>query len=104
MQTPRAWTEHARRLLAAPRLQSSQADPPRLLLPELAPALFAHLDTEFVGSPLDALPRRVALVIRDALELVETGDRITHMAGVIERLLALFGKRELIFVEAVALL
>src|SRR5689334_3126285 len=57
-----------------------------------------------VRSPLDAGPGLVALAVADTLDLVEASDRVADMAGVVERLLALLGKGELVLVEAVALL
>src|SRR5437868_2706073 len=74
------------------------------LLAQLAPALLAHFDAVLLRGALDAAPRRVALVVADAFDLVEPGDRVTHVAGVVERLLALLGKSELVLVELIAML
>src|SRR5690348_12340959 len=75
-----------------------------LLLAELVPALLVDLDAIFVGGFLDPLPRFVAFRIADAFDLVEARNRVSHMTGIVERLLALFRKRKLIFVKLVALL
>src|SRR4029079_3098360 len=74
------------------------------LLPKLAPALLAHFDIEFVGRLLDPPPRCVALVVAHALDLVEAGNRVAHVAGIVQRLLALFRKCELVLIESVTLL
>src|SRR4051812_21642624 len=94
---------HGRRS-AAPlqAVRSSETD--GLLLAQLAPALLADLDAVLLGGALDAAPRRVALVVADAFDLVEPGDRVAHMAGVVQRLLALLGKSELVLVQRVAML
>src|SRR4051812_50222012 len=75
----------------------------RLFLPDFAPALLADLDAVLVGRLLDSPPRIIALIVRHAFDLVEAGDRVAHVAGVVERLLALLRERELILVEAGAL-
>src|SRR4051794_31450077 len=85
------------------RHRNSRAET-RLLLPDLAPALFVHFDAMLVCGFLDAPPGGVALVVADAFDLVEAGDRVADVAGVVERFLALLGERELILVQAIALL
>src|SRR3954466_15581497 len=75
-----------------------------LLGAELEPALLADFDAVLVGRLLDPPPGRVALVVADAFDLVEAGDRVADVAGIVERLLALLGECELVLVEAVALL
>src|SRR5947209_9554194 len=75
-----------------------------VLLPDLAPAFFLHFDAVLVGGFLDPPPCRVALIVADAFDLVEAANRVADVAGVVERLLAFFGKGELVLVEAVALL
>src|SRR5258708_192573 len=57
-----------------------------------------------LGGLLDAPPRVIPLRIGNALDLIEAGDRVANMARIVERLLALLGERELVLVEAVALL
>src|SRR4051812_23153432 len=57
-----------------------------------------------VGGRLDPAPGRVTLVVGYVFDLVEAGDRVAHVARVVERLLAFLRESELIFVEAVALL
>src|SRR5689334_12433297 len=73
------------------------------VLAELAPALFAHLDTVLVGRLLDPTPRRVAFIVADALHLVEAGDRVAHVARVVDRLLALLRKGIFVAVDMIAL-
>ena len=74
------------------------------LLPKLAPALLAHFDIEFFGGLLDSPPRSVALVVAHALDLVEASNRVAHVAGIVQRLLALFRKCELVLIQAITLL
>src|SRR4051812_22400083 len=77
----------------------------RLLgLADLAPALFVHFDVELLCRGLDAFPRLVAFRVADVLHLVEAGDGIAHMGRVLERLLALLGKCELLGVNGTALI
>src|SRR5437879_5316195 len=52
-----------------------------------APASGLDLDAVFPGRCADALPCRLALRVADALDLVEAGDRVAHVTGVVERLL-----------------
>src|SRR5437763_9288921 len=58
------------------------------LLPQLAPALLADFDPVLLGGALDPAPGRVALGVADPFDLIEAGDRVAHVAGVVERLLA----------------
>src|SRR5947209_1852894 len=71
---------------------------------QLAPALLVHLDPVLLGGALDPAPSFVTFVVGDALDLVEPRDRVAHVAGIVERLLALLREGELILIEAVALL
>ena len=57
----------------------------------------------FVGGFLDSPPRRVAFVIADPFNLVEPGNSIAYVTGVVDRFLALLGERELVAVDMVAL-
>src|SRR4051794_29404237 len=56
-----------------------------------------------LGGALYPAPGCIAFVVANAFHLIEAGDRVAHVAGVVERLLALLRKRELILVELVAL-
>jgi hypothetical protein len=58
----------------------------------------------FVGGLLNPPPSRITFIVADAFDLVEAGDRVADVARIIERLLALLRKGELILVEIVALL
>src|SRR5450432_3174116 len=62
------------------------------------------LDAEFLGRRGDALPGRAALRVGDAFDLIEAGDGVADVGRVLDRLLALFGERELRVVDVVALL
>src|SRR6478672_1444248 len=75
-----------------------------LLLADFAPALLLNVDAMLVGGFLDSPPSRVALIVADSFDLVEARDRVAHVARIVQRLLALLRKRELIVVEAVTLL
>jgi NitT/TauT family transport system permease protein len=74
-----------------------------LVLPELAPARLADVDAELGGRRLDALPRGVALVVGDALDLVEARDGVAHVARVLERLLSLLLEGELALGDVLAI-
>src|SRR4051812_36439228 len=63
-------------------------------LEELTPALLRDLDVELLCRLANALPRRIALAVRDALNLIEPGDRVADVLRVLQRFLALLGKRE----------
>ena len=58
------------------------------LLAEFVPALLVDFDAVLVGGFLDPLPRFVAVFVGDTFDLVEAGDRVPDMAGVVERFLA----------------
>src|SRR5690242_12527094 len=73
-------------------------------LGQLAPALLVHLDAELLRRREDALPRRIALRVAHALDLVEAGDGIAHMRSILQRLLALVRKGELLAGQVVAIL
>ena len=51
---------------------------------KLAPTLFVHFNAECLRSALNPLPRFVALGIGDVLHLIEPGDRIPDVRGVVE--------------------
>src|SRR5580692_3657843 len=63
---------------------------------QVAPAGFGDVDVVALGGGQDPLPRLVPLRVAHALDLVEPGDRVAHVAGVGQRLLALLGERELV--------
>lgn len=54
------------------------------LVAEFARARFIDLDLEFPGCGLDPFPRRVAFVVGDVLDLVESRTLIAHMSGIFE--------------------
>src|SRR5690242_4711348 len=62
--------------------------------PQGPPASGADLDPELPGGRPDAPPRRVALFVGDALDLVESRHRIAHVTRVVQRFLPLGRKRE----------
>src|SRR5438309_4110222 len=68
----RAGARGSRPAAPAPRRRQSRS----ALFAELAPALLVHLDPVFLGGALDPTPRFVKLMVRDALDLVESRDRI----------------------------
>jgi hypothetical protein len=63
------------------------------LAAELLPARLRHLHAELLRGGLDVLEGLFALFVGDVLHLVEAGDGVAHMRGVVQRLLALRGKR-----------
>nr|WP_296445573.1 hypothetical protein [Rhodoferax sp. UBA5149] len=71
---------------------------------DLPPAGFVDLDIELFGGSLNALPCRVTLGIAYVDNLIETRDRVAHMARIFERFFALRRKGELSGTEIVALL
>ena len=54
------------------------------------------LDPEFVRRSLDPLPRSITLLVADSGHLIETGDGVPHVAGILERLLEFLGECELL--------
>ena len=54
-----------------------------------------QFDTVSLGGSLNPLPRRPTFRFRNVLHLVEARDRVAHVRGVLQRLLALLGKSEL---------
>jgi len=72
-------------------------------LAQLAPAALVGFDAKRLGSCLDALPGLVPFGIGDVLDPVEARDRVADAVCVLERLLALLGKRELPVRELVAI-
>src|SRR5439155_8695014 len=76
-----------------PAGQPAKADPlgaaPRLAaFHQLTPALDVDLDAEFFRRRLDPPPGGLPFGGAHALDLVEAGDRVAHVTGVAERLLA----------------
>src|SRR5690242_15983739 len=71
---------------------------PRLLrlpaLEELSPPARGDLDVELARRGADPAPGPVTVGVAHALDLVEPRDRVPHVLGVDERLLALLGERE----------
>src|ERR1700712_3007434 len=65
-----------------------------LALAQLAPALLVDLDVVLLRRGLDPLPGLVALLVAHPLDLIEAGDGVAHVAGVLQGLLALLGKGE----------
>src|SRR5207237_5420041 len=61
---------------------------------QLAPAAFVNLDAEFLRRRSNAPPGRVPLAVADALDLVEAGDCVADVTGVVKRLIAFFLKRD----------
>jgi hypothetical protein len=59
---------------------------------KLAPTLFVHFNTKGLRSVLNPLPRFVALGIGDVLHLIEPGDRIPDVRGVVEGFLLRVGE------------
>jgi hypothetical protein len=61
---------------------------------QVAPAADGDCDTKFAGGRSDAPPDRIPLGVADAPDLIESRDRIAHVAGVVDRLLPFLGKCE----------
>ena len=53
---------------------------------------FGHLDAELLGGGFDVVEGLFAFGVGDVLDLVEAGDGVADVGGVVERLLALFGE------------
>ncbi len=70
---------------------------------QLAPVVGRDLDIEFLGCGPDPLPGSIPLGVADPFDLVEAGDGIANVGGVVERLLAFGGKREGVLVELLLL-
>jgi hypothetical protein len=56
---------------------------------EFAPAILFHIDAVIVGGLLDVGEGKLAVGIRNVLDLIEAGERINHMTGVGQRLFPL---------------
>src|SRR5712691_4730766 len=91
---PPNWSQKARGGLATPRVKSR--DLPAALHParfaalhQSAPSPHFDIHAESARGLSDPPPRAVALGIRHAFDLVESGHRIAHVARVVDRLLAL---------------
>ena len=72
-------------------------------LEELAPVLLLQLKVKPLHSLLNPLPRRIALLVGHAFDLIEPSDRIADMAGINQRLFPLFGERKGIIRQLVTL-
>src|SRR5262249_269450 len=59
---------------------------------ELAPAFFPDVDSIMRPRRLDIREGEFAIGVGDAIDLIEAGKRVSHMARICERLLALPGK------------
>jgi hypothetical protein len=70
---------------------------------KLMPAGFVHFHIVLLGRVFDALPRFVAFLVRNALHLVEPGDCVADVRGVVDRFFALLGKSELASGDLVSL-
>src|SRR5690349_6190593 len=75
-----------------------------IVLAEFAPAFLLNVHAMILGGLLDAFECFIALLVRDALNLVKARKRIADVARIFERFLALFWERKLVLVELVALL
>ncbi len=73
-----------------------------LSLLQLTPVVFMQLDVVFLRCGADSLPSSVPLSIADALHLVEAGNRIPDMRGIVDRFFTFFWKRKLFLREMVA--
>jgi hypothetical protein len=62
------------------------------LLAEVVPATLSHLDAIVFGCGFDVGEGLFALMIGDVFDLIEAGDGIANMRGIVERLFALFGE------------
>src|SRR6188474_313410 len=70
--------------------------PSALAFRQFAPALLSDLDAELLRRRQDALPRGIALGIGHAVDLIEARDRVADVTGILERLLALVRKCEVL--------
>jgi hypothetical protein len=61
---------------------------------ELAPVRLGDVHTVVLGGGEDVLERQVAILVGDALHLIEPGDGIADVARIGHRFLAFAGKRE----------
>jgi hypothetical protein len=59
---------------------------------KVVPVGFGYFDTIVFGCGFDVGEGLFALVVGDILDLVEAGDCVADVRGVVERLFALFGK------------
>jgi hypothetical protein len=62
------------------------------LLAEVLPASLRHVDAVVLCGGLDVGEGLFALVVCDILDLIEAGDGVADMGGVVQRLLALVGE------------
>ncbi len=73
------------------------------LLAEFVPGGFGKFDAELFGGGFDVSEGLVAFGVSDIFDLVEAGDGVADVGGVVERLLALIGEGEGVLAETVAL-
>ena len=64
------------------------------MLAQFGPVRFGHVDAVMLGCLLDVGERQLAVLIRNADCLIESGNGVSDVARVGHRLLALFGERE----------
>ena len=74
------------------------------LLAEVLPVSLRLFDAVVLSSGLDVGEGLFALVVGDVLHLIEAGDGVAHMGGIVQRLLALVGEGVDGFGKVVALL
>lgn len=72
------------------------------MLTQLLPVCLFHLHAEVFGGVFDSVECLLALLVRDTLYLVEAGDGVTDMGGVLKRFFALVGEGVLGFVDFLA--
>src|SRR6266566_1839104 len=106
---PPNWPQKARGGWATPRVKGrdlpAAPHPARLAaLHQSAPSPHFDIHAESARGLSDPPPRAVALGIRHAFDLVESGHRIAHVARVVDRLLALTRECEHLTWHAVATL
>ncbi len=61
---------------------------------EFVPTGLVHFNVELFGGVFNALPGFVPFAIRHALDLIEAGDGVTNVFGIVQRFLALLGEGE----------
>jgi hypothetical protein len=62
------------------------------LFAEIVPVGFGHFDIVVLGCSFDVGEGLFALVVGDVLDLVEAGDCVADVRGIVERLFAFIGK------------
>ena len=61
---------------------------------EFAPVGFGHFDAELFGGGFDVVEGFFAICVGDVLDLVEAGNGVADVGGVVEGFFALFGEGE----------